>query len=83
MIQVLAEDLDEENNYNSDIRYSIIDQEPKLPSDKLFVINPVTGVIRVQADGLDREVRTHHSLKVFVFHLLQRPLCQTESRVFP
>lgn len=61
MIQVVAEDLDEENNYNSDIRYSIIDQEPKLPSDKLFVINPVTGVIRVQADGLDREVRTPFS----------------------
>lgn len=58
MIQVVAEDRDEENNYNSDILYSITNQEPKLPGDNLFVINPVTGVIRVDAVGLDREVRT-------------------------
>lgn len=58
MIQVEATDLDEPNNYNSDIRYSILNQEPKMPSDDLFAINPVTGVIRLIAGGLDREVRT-------------------------
>lgn len=57
VITVVATDDDEENNYNSDIRYSIINQEPKLPSDDMFFINPVNGVIRVNADGLDREVR--------------------------
>lgn len=57
MIKVVATDDDEPNNYNSDIRYAILNQEPKLPSDNMFVINPVTGVIRVKAGGLDREVR--------------------------
>lgn len=57
MIKVVATDKDEPNNYNSDIRYSIINQEPKLPSDNMFVINPVNGIIRVNAGGLDREVR--------------------------
>ncbi|CAF91004.1 unnamed protein product [Tetraodon nigroviridis] len=55
VIQVEATDLDEPNSDNSDIRYSILSQEPKLPSDNLFAINPVTGVIRVNAGGLDRE----------------------------
>lgn len=61
VIKVVAKDLDEENSYNSDLRYSILSQDPKLPSDNLFVINPVTGVIRVNAGGLDREVRTRHT----------------------
>ena len=58
VIRVEATDLDEPNSYNSDIRYSILSQEPELPSKDLFAINPVTGVIRVNAGGLDREVRT-------------------------
>lgn len=60
---VEATDLDEPNNDNSIIRYSILDQDPKLPSDNLFAINPVTGAIRVNAGGLDREVRTRSCFK--------------------
>ncbi|CAF94072.1 unnamed protein product, partial [Tetraodon nigroviridis] len=55
VIQVEATDLDEPNSDNSDIRYKILSQEPKLPSDNLFAINEVTGAIRVNAGGLDRE----------------------------
>lgn len=58
VITVEATDADEPNNDNSDIRYSILSQDPKLPTDNLFAINPVTGAIRVNAGGLDREVRT-------------------------
>lgn len=57
VIKVVATDLDEPGNFNSLIRYSIISQDPELPSPFLFVINPINGVIRVNADGLDREVR--------------------------
>ncbi|KAK1875171.1 Cadherin-1, partial [Dissostichus eleginoides] len=55
VIKVVATDADEENSDNSDIVYRIIDQEPKLPADKMFEINPNNGSIRVNAGGLDRE----------------------------
>ncbi|XP_074501791.1 cadherin-1-like [Sebastes fasciatus] len=64
VITVVATDLDEPNNDNSDIRYRIMDQDPKLPADKLFVINPVTGAIRVDAGGLDREKYPKYTLLV-------------------
>ncbi|KAG7214393.1 hypothetical protein INR49_023104, partial [Caranx melampygus] len=49
---------------NSDIRYSILSQTPQLPSDYLFDINPVSGVIRVNAGGLDREKYPKYELVV-------------------
>lgn len=57
VIKVVATDADEPLTDNSDILYKIIDQEPKLPAHNLFEINPQNGVIRVNAGGLDREVR--------------------------
>lgn len=66
MIKVLATDKDEENNDNSDLRYTIVSQDPPLPRDGLFVINEITGAIRVNAGGMDREVRLgKHLLQVF------------------
>ncbi|KAM4592032.1 cadherin-1 isoform 2-T2 [Odontesthes bonariensis] len=64
VIQVVATDLDEPNNDNSDIRYSILSQEPTGTSSKLFVINEVTGMIRVNALGLDREIIPQYTLVV-------------------
>ncbi|XP_078129841.1 cadherin-3-like [Sander vitreus] len=46
---------------NSDIRYRLMSQEPQLPRDFMFVIKPVTGVIRVNAGGLDRETQADWS----------------------
>ena len=65
MIQVVATDLDQPDHDNSDIRYRIMSQNPELPSD-VFVINPVTGAISLNAAGLDREV--------CLFFLLSIPL---------
>ncbi|TDH14722.1 hypothetical protein EPR50_G00023840 [Perca flavescens] len=64
VIKVEATDIDQPNTANSDIRYRLISQEPQLPSDFLFVINPVTGVIRVNASGLDREKYPTYTLVV-------------------
>lgn len=55
-MQVTATDADEPGSANSDVRYFIINQEPELPSPNMFVMNPVTGAIQVNAAGLDREV---------------------------
>ncbi|KAE8280224.1 Cadherin-1 Epithelial cadherin [Larimichthys crocea] len=64
VIKVNATDIDEPNNDNSDIRYFIEDQDPKLPSDNLFGINEINGVIRVKAPGLDREKYPKYTLTV-------------------
>ncbi|KAM9726365.1 B-cadherin-like isoform 3-T3 [Menidia menidia] len=64
VIQVVATDLDEPGNYNSLIRYSILSQEPKEPNQQMFVINAVTGMIRLNAQGLDREKISQYTLEV-------------------
>ncbi|KAF1376075.1 hypothetical protein PFLUV_G00226860 [Perca fluviatilis] len=64
VIKVVATDLDQPDTDNSDIRYHLMSQEPKFPSDFLFVINSVTGVIRVNAGGLDREKYPEYTLVV-------------------
>ncbi|KAF3842529.1 hypothetical protein F7725_024480 [Dissostichus mawsoni] len=64
VIKVVATDADEENTDNSDIAYRIIDQEPKMPADQMFAINPNNGFIRVNAGGLDREKYPKYTLVV-------------------
>ncbi|KAG5270420.1 hypothetical protein AALO_G00192400 [Alosa alosa] len=63
-MSVAATDADEPGNSNSDIRYQIVDQDPPLPSKDMFSINPVTGGIRVNAPGLDREKITKYTLEI-------------------
>ncbi|XP_042357602.1 cadherin-1-like isoform X2 [Plectropomus leopardus] len=64
VITVVATDLDQPGSDNSDIRYRIRSQKPQLPSNFLFDINPVSGVIRVNADGLDREKYPTYTLVI-------------------
>ncbi|XP_054652103.1 LOW QUALITY PROTEIN: B-cadherin-like [Dunckerocampus dactyliophorus] len=64
VIKVVATDADQPNTDNSDIRYRIISQVPELPRAGLFVINPVTGAIRINAGGLDREKYPKYTLVV-------------------
>ena len=54
---VTATDADDPNTDNGDVRYSIVSHNPQLPDPHMFAINPVTGAIRVNTVGLDREVR--------------------------
>ncbi|KAM6916265.1 B-cadherin-like [Xenentodon cancila] len=66
VIQVFATDADDPLTDNGIIRYSILNQDPKQPKDNMFAINPVTGVIRVNAGGLDRENYPQYTLDVRV-----------------
>uniref|UniRef100_A0AAR2J6L3 Cadherin domain-containing protein n=1 Tax=Pygocentrus nattereri TaxID=42514 RepID=A0AAR2J6L3_PYGNA len=61
---VTATDADDPNTDNADIRYSILSQSPQEPVPAMFTINPVTGVIRVNTAGLDREKYPEYTLKV-------------------
>lgn len=64
VVRIIATDLDEPGQSSSDIRYSIVGQEPPLPKKNMFTINPVSGFIRVNTDGLDREKYPVYTLKV-------------------
>ncbi|KAL1005557.1 hypothetical protein UPYG_G00060640 [Umbra pygmaea] len=61
---VNATDLDEPGSANSDIRYSILRQDPPLPSNNMFFINSVTGAISVRTAGLDREKIPKYTLDI-------------------
>ncbi|KAL6461373.1 hypothetical protein MHYP_G00295170 [Metynnis hypsauchen] len=61
---VTATDADDPNTDNADIRYSVLSQNPEEPDPAMFIINPVTGAIRVNAAGLDREKYPEYTLKV-------------------
>lgn len=55
---ISATDTDDPKTENGEIRYSIISQDPALPQPNMFEINPISGVIHVKSEGLDREVRS-------------------------
>ncbi|GAA6084928.1 B-cadherin [Tachysurus ichikawai] len=61
---VSATDADDPNTDNADIRYSIVEQLPPEPHPNLFAINPMSGAIRVNVDGLDRENYREYTLKI-------------------
>ncbi|XP_038579158.1 cadherin-1-like [Micropterus salmoides] len=63
VINVVAEDLDDPQTDNADIRYMITSQTPAAPPD-LFAIHSVTGTIRVAATGLGRERNQEYTLVV-------------------
>ncbi|XP_071337683.1 B-cadherin-like [Trachinotus anak] len=79
VITVKATDADQPNTDNSDVRYRIISQDPQLPTDYLFVINPVTGAIRVNAGGLDREKYPKYTLVVQAADMLGEGLTGTSK----
>uniref|UniRef100_A0A668RMS7 Cadherin domain-containing protein n=1 Tax=Oreochromis aureus TaxID=47969 RepID=A0A668RMS7_OREAU len=64
VVRVEAKDDDEPDNLNSDLRYRILNQDPPLPTDNMFEINPVTGSIRVTGRGLDRVKYPQYTLTV-------------------
>ncbi|PWA21044.1 hypothetical protein CCH79_00018827 [Gambusia affinis] len=66
VLQVVATDADQPNTDNSDIRYRIMSQKPEEPNPNMFIINPTTGVIRVNEPGLDREKVPKYELEVQV-----------------
>ncbi|KAL7830909.1 hypothetical protein SRHO_G00304110 [Serrasalmus rhombeus] len=61
---VTATDEDDPNTDNADVRYSILSQSPQEPDPAMFTINPVTGVIRVNSTGLDREKYPEYTLEL-------------------
>ncbi|KAF6720031.1 B-cadherin [Oryzias melastigma] len=64
VLQVHANDRDELYTPNSDIRYSIQSQNPQEPSPSMFTINSRTGVLTVNATGLNKAKYPQYILEV-------------------
>ncbi|XP_077424991.1 cadherin-1-like isoform X3 [Vanacampus margaritifer] len=61
-MSITAEDKDAPNTDNADIRYRLKTQKTHGPKDKMFSINPVSGLISTMAVGLDREMQSKYEL---------------------
>ncbi|KAI5619771.1 cadherin-1 [Silurus asotus] len=61
---ITATDADDPDTDNADIRYFIISQTPSEPNPNMFAINPITGTIRVNAEGLDRQQYHKYTLEI-------------------
>ncbi|XP_067256349.1 cadherin-1-like isoform X2 [Chanodichthys erythropterus] len=78
---VTATDADDPETDNAVIRYSIIKQEPESPNPKMFEINSVTGGIRVNSLGLDREKWSKYTLTVVAADMEGNGLSSTATAV--
>ncbi|XP_048448730.1 B-cadherin, partial [Rhincodon typus] len=63
-MNITATDKDQKDSLNGIIRYSILSQEPELPSRNMFTISSQTGLITVQSTGLDRELVNKYTLTI-------------------
>uniref|UniRef100_A0A4W5LRY7 Cadherin domain-containing protein n=1 Tax=Hucho hucho TaxID=62062 RepID=A0A4W5LRY7_9TELE len=61
-MQVGASDRDDRNTAHADLRFSLMDQTPRIPSSHMFFIDSVTGEVSLTEDG---ELQAPHSTALF------------------
>ncbi|XP_041104728.1 cadherin-17 isoform X2 [Polyodon spathula] len=68
-----AFDLDESGSLNSMLKYQILDQEPKLPSSKMFIIEEYSGNIQIEHDKFQKTKVPAYNLTVKVTDMAGAP----------
>ncbi|XP_069824694.1 cadherin-16 [Dendropsophus ebraccatus] len=69
LIKLKAEDADDPESSNSQIRYRIVSQQPQLPRDNIFHIGERTGKVTLLDDHLKAETAKRYTLEVLATDL--------------
>ncbi|KAL0599012.1 Cadherin-17, partial [Plecturocebus cupreus] len=76
-----AHDRDEENTANSLLTYSIVEQTPKLPTDGLFLIEKISGMLQLAKQSLKKQDTPEYNLTVAVSDKDFKTLCSVQINV--
>ncbi|XP_068942667.1 cadherin-17 isoform X2 [Petaurus breviceps papuanus] len=77
----LAYDMDQKNTVNSFLQYEIVEQSPLLPSDGLFSIQIITGIIQLAKRSLRKQDQPQYHLKVQVSDPAFKTICNVTVNV--
>ncbi|KAG9329106.1 hypothetical protein JZ751_007619, partial [Albula glossodonta] len=80
-MKVTAVDKDEPGSANSDIRYTLVSQDPQQPTASMFFLNPLTGRIQLHSDGLDREKYPKYTLIIQAADMVGEGLSNTATAI--
>ncbi|XP_052032049.1 cadherin-17 isoform X1 [Apodemus sylvaticus] len=76
-----AHDMDEPDNINSILKYKLVDQTPKVPSDGLFLIDEYEGKVQLSKQSLKKQDSPQYNLTVEVSDIDFKTLCSIQVNV--
>ncbi|XP_067391886.1 cadherin-17 [Emydura macquarii macquarii] len=76
-----ATDMDKENTLNSRLQFRIVDQNPKIPIDNLFIIQQEAGTFQLSSSSLNKRVVSNYSVKVEVTDKVFTTFCDVKINV--
>ncbi|MEJ1279622.1 cadherin 17 [Cricetulus griseus] len=77
----IAHDMDEANTVNSILKYKLVDQTPKIPSDGLFLIQEYEGKVQLGKRSLKKQDNPQYNLTVEVADRDFKTLCSVQVNV--
>ncbi|XP_050796759.1 cadherin-17 isoform X2 [Gopherus flavomarginatus] len=76
-----ATDMDKKNTLNSRLQFRIVDQNPKIPLDSLFIIQQEAGTFQLSSSSLNKQVASTYSVMVEVTDKVFTTLCDVKINV--
>uniref|UniRef100_A0A8C3H6T2 Cadherin 17 n=1 Tax=Chrysemys picta bellii TaxID=8478 RepID=A0A8C3H6T2_CHRPI len=76
-----ATDMDQENTLNSRLQFRIVDQNPKIPLDNLFIIQQEAGTFQLSRSSLNKRVVSNYFVRVEVTDKVFTTLCDVKINV--